>query len=302
MGVGKSSFEEKISKETDMLSKEIAKKAGQTFDPRRLIMCGVSNVICAVVFGKHYSYDDPEFRQQLDDAERHIKLVGAGGAQAFIKVLQHLPTKTNRELLKNAAKMDQFIQKHLDEHRAKFDPSNIQDFTDVYLEEIRLQKENEDALYLQDIYVLGALNNVFGAGVETTSTTLRWAFLYMITHPETQKRVQDEIDSVIGRDRLPRLSDRNSLPFTMATILEIQRSASILFLGFPHMAACDTTLSGYDISEGAMIISNLWAIHHDPDFWEEPERFNPERFLSEDGRVDPHEEHLIPFSIGKWVI
>ncbi|XP_072045919.1 cytochrome P450 2J5-like [Amphiura filiformis] len=299
MGVGKSSFEDQISRETGVLITELSKKTGQVFDPRKLIVNAVSNVICSVVFGKQYSYDDPEFRKLLEIAERHIQLVGAGGAQAFVKVLQYLPTKTNRELIKNADRMEQFVQKHIDEHRSQFDPDDIRDYTDVYLEEIRLHKERGEVLHLKEDNVRGAVNNVFGAGVETTSTTLRWAFLYMITHPEIQKRIQDEIDSVIGRNRLPRLSDRNNLPFTMATISEIQRHASILFLGFPHSAARDTKLCGYDVSEGAMIISNLWAIHHDPDFWQDPETFNPDRFIDSDGNVQQHEEHLIPFSIGR---
>ncbi len=300
MGVGKSSFEDQISRETSVLIKELSRKAGQVFDPRKLITNAVSNVICSVVFGKQYSYDDPEFRELLGIAERHIRLAGAGGAQAFVKALQYLPTKTNRELIKNADRMEAFTQKQIDEHRAKFDPDNVRDYTDVYLQEIRLHKERGEVLHLKEENVFGAVNNVFGAGVETTSTTLRWAFLYMITHPEIQRRIQNEIDSVIGQDRMPRLSDRTNLPYTMATILEIQRHASILFLGFPHSAATDTTLCGYDIPEGAMIISNLWALHHDPDFWDDPEKFNPERFMDEDGNVVHHEEHLIPFSIGKF--
>lgn len=301
MGVGKSSFEDQISSETNLLMMELANENGRPFDPRKLITNSVSNVICSVVFGKHYSYDDAEFLELLAIAERHIRLVGAGGAQAFIKCLQYLPTKANRELIKNADRMENFVQKQIDEHVAKFDTENIRDYTDVYLQEMKLHEERGEVLHLKAENVRGAVNNVFGAGVETTSTTLRWAFLYMIAHPDLQRRVQDELDAVIGRDRLPRLSDRLNLPFTMATILEIQRHASILFLGFPHLAECDTTLCGYDIQEGAMIISNLWAVHHDPRFWSEPERFIPERFLDDNGAVQQHEEHMIPFSIGRRV-
>ena len=301
MGVGKSSFEDQISSETNLLMMELANENGRPFDPRKLITNSVSNVICSVVFGKHYSYDDAEFLELLAIAERHIRLVGAGGAQAFIKCLQYLPTKANRELIKNADRMENFVQKQIDEHVAKFDTENIRDYTDVYLQEMKLHEERGEVLHLKAENVRGAVNNVFGAGVETTSTTLRWAFLYMIAHPDLQRRVQDELDAVIGRDRLPRLSDRLNLPFTMATILEIQRHASILFLGFPHLAECDTTLCGYDIQEGAMIISNLWAVHHDPRFWSEPERFIPERFLDDNGAVQQHEEHMIPFSIGTYL-
>ncbi|XP_072044784.1 cytochrome P450 2U1-like [Amphiura filiformis] len=118
----------------------------------------------------------------------------------------------------------------------------------------------------------------------------------MIAYPDIQSRVQYEIDSVVGRNSLPRVNDK--LPFTEATIMEVQRIASTVPMGVPHAAAADTTLRGYFIPKGTMILSNLWAIHHDQDTWDEPEKFKPERFLDSKGDVCYRNEY-VPFSTGR---
>ncbi|XP_072030709.1 cytochrome P450 2U1-like [Amphiura filiformis] len=157
--------------------------------------------------------------------------------------------------------------------------------------------ENESSVAsLSEENLIHTVMQLFVAGSETTVTTLRWCFLHMIAYPDIQSRVQDEIDSVVGRNSLPRVSDK--LPFTKATIMEVQRIASIVPMGVPHVAATDTTLRGYFIPKGTMIISNLWAIHHNQDTWDEPEKFKPERFLDSNGDLC-HQNEYIPFSIGR---
>ncbi|XP_072022819.1 cytochrome P450 2U1-like, partial [Amphiura filiformis] len=115
-----------------------------------------------------------------------------------------------------------------------------------------------------------------------------------------QHRIHQEIDLVVGRNRLPRLADKTELAFTSATLLEVQRLASIAPLGVPHFCGEGTTIGPYTIPKGSIVLPNLWAIHHDPDLWVNPDEFNPERFLDEDGELQEKEE-LIPFSIGRRV-
>ena len=121
----------------------------------------------------------------------------------------------------------------------------------------------------------------------------------MITYPDIQRKIRREMYDIIGRDRLPRLSDQSTLPYTSAALLEIQRMASVTPLGVLHSAAQDTKLNGYDIPQGSILISNLWAVHHDPEVWEEPFEFKPSRFLDDNGDLQ-HKPELIPFSIGTY--
>ncbi|KAK2152707.1 hypothetical protein LSH36_321g07104 [Paralvinella palmiformis] len=140
------------------------------------------------------------------------------------------------------------------------------------------------------------IGDLFGVGTETTTTTLTWAILYMSLNCESQDRCQVELDGVIGEDLVPRMYHRALLPFTEACLLEIQRLGDIVPLGVPHAVTDDVHFRGYFIPKGTMILANMYGLHADPDLWSEPETFNPDRFLSDDGKI-VNKEQLMPFSI-----
>ncbi|XP_054135950.1 cytochrome P450 2D14-like isoform X2 [Melozone crissalis] len=140
--------------------------------------------------------------------------------------------------------------------------------------------------------------DLFTAGSETTSTTLRWALLYMLLHPEIQSKVQAEIDRVIGRERPPSMTDQASMPYTNAVIHEVQRCGDIVPVGIPHMTYRDTELQGFFIPKGTTIITNLSSVLKDETVWEKPNEFYPEHFLDAKGQfVKP--EAFLPFSAGR---
>lgn len=116
----------------------------------------------------------------------------------------------------------------------------------------------------------------------------------------TTEKVQGEIDAVIGRDRVPSLTDKGCLPFTEATIMEVQRMTVVVPLAIPHMASETTVFRGYTIPKGTVVIPNLWSVHRDPSVWDTPDDFNPSRFLDEQGKL-MRKEYFIPFGIGRRV-
>ena len=119
----------------------------------------------------------------------------------------------------------------------------------------------------------------------------------MTLNPDIQSKVQAEIDEVIGKDDFPSMSHRTKMPYTEACLAEIQRLGDIVPFGVPHSTTEDITFRGFFIPSGTMILPNMNSIHMDPDLWEEPERFDPGRFLDDDEHFVKREE-LIPFSIG----
>ncbi|XP_038189414.1 cytochrome P450 2J2-like isoform X2 [Arvicola amphibius] len=139
--------------------------------------------------------------------------------------------------------------------------------------------------------------DLFLAGTETTSTTLRWALLYMALYPEVQEKVQAEIDRVIGQEKQPSLTDRDSMPYTNAVIHEVQRMGNVVPLNVPRKVTVDTMLAGFHLPKGSMLHTNLTALHMDPNEWATPDVFNPEHFL-ENGEFKKRESFL-PFSMGK---
>ncbi|KAF5330223.1 hypothetical protein D9611_010590 [Ephemerocybe angulata] len=126
----------------------------------------------------------------------------------------------------------------------------------------------------------------YAAGADTTVSSAVGLVHILATHPEVQKKAQQEIDSVTGGKRLPLMSDRDNLPYVSALIKELGRWYTVVPLGLAHVAAEDAEYDGYYIPKGTFVMTNAWSILHDPEVYENPMEFKPERFLK-DGQIDP---------------
>ena len=103
---------------------------------------------------------------------------------------------------------------------------------------------------------------------------------------------------VIGQNRDPQLSDRDEMPYTNAVLDESLRIVSFVFLSAPHFATTDVEIGEYVIPKGATVLPSLMHVMLDPDHFPNPHKFNPDRFIDEQGRFK-HHERVIPFGIGK---
>ncbi|KAF7331084.1 O-methylsterigmatocystin oxidoreductase [Mycena venus] len=130
-----------------------------------------------------------------------------------------------------------------------------------------------------------AVSSMYGAGTETTSATVQTFVLAMALYPNVQKRAQDEIDTVVGLDRMPVIADMPQLPFIQALIKETLRWHPPVPLSIPHRTTQDDIYEGFFIPKDTIVFPNIWAITRDTS---NPEEFNPDRFLLEsDKPVDP---------------
>ncbi|KAF3086190.1 hypothetical protein TWF569_003568 [Orbilia oligospora] len=143
-----------------------------------------------------------------------------------------------------------------------------------------LNPEHEDAI----IY---SAANLYGGGADTTAIGMTSFTLAMILYPEVQRKAQEEIDRVVGSDRLPGFEDRERLPYINAIIKEILRWWVVGPLAFIHVADEDIEYNGYLIPKGSYIVPNIWWILHDPEVYANPDKFDPERFLSPRNEPDP---------------
>ncbi|KAJ3506015.1 hypothetical protein NMY22_g17383 [Coprinellus aureogranulatus] len=126
----------------------------------------------------------------------------------------------------------------------------------------------------------------YSAGADTMVGSLTALFLALAMNPEAQRKAQAEIDSVVGLGRLPSLDDRESLPYVSAVVKEVERWHTVAPLGFTHVTARDDEYNGYFIPKGTYVLTNTWAILHDPSIYKNPLEFNPDRFIN-DGKLDP---------------
>ncbi|MGH0165015.1 UNVERIFIED_CONTAM: hypothetical protein FKN15_074488 [Acipenser sinensis] len=117
---------------------------------------------------------------------------------------------------------------------------------------------------------------------------------------EIEKKVQAEIDSVIGQARQPSMEDKPNMPYTDAVIHEVQRMGNVAPLSLPHMTTEDTTLGGYFIPKGTEVIPNLTSVLFDKNEWQTPDTFNPGHFLDAEGQF-VRRDAFLPFSAGKRV-
>ncbi|KDQ58240.1 hypothetical protein JAAARDRAFT_155938 [Jaapia argillacea MUCL 33604] len=122
---------------------------------------------------------------------------------------------------------------------------------------------------------------MYGAGAGTTLLAVKAFLLAMLLYPEEQKRIQEELDSVIGSERLPTFKDMESLPYLHNSVLESLRWKPVTPVGAPHSLAQDDVYKGWFIPKDTVVMGNVWAIFHDEKMYPDPDRFWPERW---DGR------------------
>ncbi|XP_069336176.1 cytochrome P450 2J2 [Eulemur rufifrons] len=297
-GLGKKSLEERIQEEACHLIEAIKEENGQPFDPHFKINNAVSNIICSITFGKRFEYQDDQFQELLRLLDEATYIEASMACQLysiFPRIMKFVPG-SHQTVFRNWEKLKLFVSRIIEKHKRDWNPDETRDFIDAYLKEMAKNAGNATSSFHEENLIWSTLD-LFFAGTETTSTTLRWGLLYLAFYPEIQEKVHAEIDRVIGQGQQPSLAARESMPYTNAVIHEVQRMGNIIPVNVPREVTVDTTLAGYHLPKGTMILTNLTALHRDPTEWDTPDTFNPEHFL-DNGQFKKREAFL-PFSIGK---
>uniref|UniRef100_A0A8C2MGC7 Cytochrome P450 n=1 Tax=Cricetulus griseus TaxID=10029 RepID=A0A8C2MGC7_CRIGR len=300
-GMGKQNVEEWIKEEARCLVEELRKSQGAPLDPTFLFQCITANIICSIVFGERFDYKDRQFLRLLDLFYRTFSLISSFSSQVFelfSGFLKYFPG-AHKQIFINVQEVLEYIGHSVEKHRATLDPSNPRDFIDTYLLRMEKEKSNPHTEFHHQNLMITVLS-LFFAGTETSSTTLRYGFLLLLKYPHVAEKVQKEIDQVIGSHRLPTLDDRTKMPYTEAVIHEIQRFADLIPIGVPHKVTKDTLFRGYLLPKNTEVYPILSSALHDPQYFEQPDTFNPDRFLDANGALKKNEAFM-PFSVGKRI-
>uniref|UniRef100_A0A3B1KB66 Cytochrome P450, family 17, subfamily A, polypeptide 2 n=1 Tax=Astyanax mexicanus TaxID=7994 RepID=A0A3B1KB66_ASTMX len=296
-GEGSSKLQNIVLDAAESLCSDLQACRGQHVDLCPMLMRAVTNVVCRLVFNSSYRPHDPELQQVMDYNDGIVQTIARGGLVDIFPWLQIFPNKDLAKLRECVSIRDKLLTKKLEEHKLTYTPGEPRDLLDALLIGQSGSAGEDD---ITDDHVLMTAAEAFGAGVETTSTTLLWTIAFLLHHPQVQDRLHAELDEQVGRDRPPALSDRSNLPFLDSALCEVMRIRPVSPILIPHVAMQDTSLGGHAVPKGTRVLVNMWAIHHDPKHWEEPDQFRPDRFLDATGKkIAP--PSFLPFGAGPRV-
>nr|DAA05332.1 TPA_exp: cytochrome P450 CYP2C44 [Mus musculus] len=298
-GMGKRSLEERVQEEARCLVEELHKTEAQPFDPTFILACAPCNVICSILFNERFPYNDKTFLNLMDLLNKNFYQLNSIWIKMYNlwpTIMKYIPGK-HREFSKRLGGVKNFILEKVKEHQESLDPANPRDYIDCFLSKIEEEKHNlKSDFNLENLAICGS--NLFTAGTETTSTTLRFGLLLLVKHPEVQAKVHEELDRVIGRHQPPSMKDKMKLPYTDAVLHEIQRYITLLPSSLPHAVVQDTKFRHYVIPKGTAVFPFLSSILLDQKEFPNPEKFDPGHFLDKNGCFKKT-DYFVPFSLGK---
>jgi len=299
-GVGKTATQTIINDEIAKLVEELRMENGKTVNLKFRTNLAVVNTLWQILNGEKSDTKNPEMMDVFRTTAEFIQENSMTGPIMILPWLRHLPFfKTQFQRARSSPQtMRKFTSESVKRHIETYDETHQRDFIDCYLKKMAETTDQSSSFHGKhgEGNIQRTLMDIFGAGSETTSAILTFAFNYLTRFPEMQNKVQEEIDQVIG-SRTPELVDRASMPYTDAVIHEVLRHSCIVYTT-PHATTEDVEFHGYTIPKGTSVFANTSHIMNDPKHWDKPEDFNPDRFLDAEGNFKKN-DRCIPFLVGK---
>ncbi|KAF8989158.1 cytochrome P450 [Cyathus striatus] len=249
-------------------------------------------LVIKIVYGMDLADNDP----YLDITEKALISATSCGAAGgtpidFIPLLRYLPSwfpgtyyafkaRSFRTAIRKMHEYPfEFVQRQMKEGTAQ--PS----FLSFHLDQLHGVIPDEE--HVEDLQ--GSAGAMFSGGADTTAAAISLFIFAMVLFPDVQEKAQQEIDDVVGKDRLPEMGDRASLPYIDAVLHEVLRWNTVLPNGIPHRSTEDDIYNGMYIPKGTVVIANAYAILRDETIYSDPDSFNPSRYLPKpEGKAEPY--------------
>lgn len=267
-----------------IISREAEKLTAQLLDQKgpcnlwMMLESTMLRIMLYIVNGKMYPSNDENFQEIWRTFNMRADEMFKRWPNSCAPVLNSLRQRNSLEFLERTKLQFEYQRDIVNRHKDCFNPDIVSDIVDhglVMLERYddmgQLDQDELDSLFVE----------LCGSGYRQMTATLLWLILYISEFPEVQNKVFEELVSVVGKERLPQLSDQPYLPYTCAVLLETQRLATVMPFMYPHSTTENTSFMGYQIPKDTVMLFNLWSLHHDPKHWKHPMKFDPERFLKD---------------------
>ncbi|KAJ8748046.1 hypothetical protein K2173_001006 [Erythroxylum novogranatense] len=266
----------------------------------KLLGLYANDVICRVVLGKNFSeageYDRHGFHDMLHN---FLTLLGGFSLGDYFPSLGYVQNLTSMKskLQTTFEPFDQFFDEVISEHLYSATKSEEQkDLVDILLD---IQKSGSSEMPLNMNNIKPIMLDAFAGGTDTTFVTLDWAMTELIMHPSIMRKAQAELSTVVGEKRKVEDSDLQHLHFMKAILKETFRLHPAGPLLIPRESMEDSVIDGYNIPAKTRVYLNVWAIGRDPKIWENPETFEPERFMGSSIDFTGRNFELLPFGAGR---
>ncbi|KAL8499150.1 hypothetical protein ACS0TY_022215 [Phlomoides rotata] len=293
----------------DEISRMVTKILGfassnQALNLSEIAMTLGSTMICRIAFGKRYDEDGFElkrFEKILHEAQAMMAAFFVSDYFPSFGWVDKLSGLSNR-LDENFKSLDTFYQELIDEHldrkRARSKKEEGEDILDIL---IQLKEEKACSFDLNWDHIKALLMNIFVAATDTSAASTVWTMTALMKTPKVMKKVQTEIRNLIGKKGKVDEDDLPNLSYLKAVICETLRLYPPAPLLVPRETMERCTLEGYEIQARTLVHVNAWAIARDPEYWENPDEFLPERFLNSNIDIKGQDFGVLPFGSGRRI-
>ncbi|KAK9682748.1 hypothetical protein RND81_10G094000 [Saponaria officinalis] len=260
------------------------------------------NNITRLTLGKRFENEEGimdeqglKFKSILEDG---LKLDNFRGVMDQVSWLQWVMSFGIKSSTKRTSVRDSLIKQIMVEHRLNLQKSGEEAGNQHFVDALVTLQEKYN---LNDDIIVGLLWDMIVMGIDTIAASVEWALAELIKTSRLQKKAQDELDRVIGPDRVMTEWDYSNLPYLRCIVKETLRLHPPTPFLIPHKAHTHVKIGPYDIPKGSTVLVNGRAISRDPSIWKSPLEFRPERFMEEDVDLKGHDFRLLPFGSGRRV-
>ncbi|KAL8217241.1 hypothetical protein R6Q57_024078 [Mikania cordata] len=270
--------------------KNVFSQIGSRINITEISFLTEANVLTSMVWGNTSSEEgeDGLLEAELQEISENVnEIFGRANLSDFFTIFKWFDFQgVKRDMKKQLQKFDQIMDRIIEDriestsdtlHNGIGDHGGKKDFLQILLD----LKNKEDAKPLNMTQIKALILDIMTAGTETTSTLIEWAGAEIMRNQNVMKRVQNELDEVVGLNNMVEESHLSKLKYLDAVIKETHRLHLVVPFMIPRSPSKACVVGGYTIPEGSTVLLNAWAIHRDPNYWDNPLEFNPDRFLTD---------------------
>ncbi|XP_065855336.1 cytochrome P450 76A2-like [Euphorbia lathyris] len=273
-----------------------------------LVLLMSLNLIGNLAFSKDVM--DLESKECSEFMKSVLVLLNSTGDADIVDFIPWLKWVMNKRGVEKRRKMERnvgkamelasvFVKERIEEKKKKMIENRSKDFLDVLIEFEGNGKDEPD--HISEHNMKCFILEMYIAATENVSSTVEWAMTELLRNPEAMRKVKAELTSIMGPNMKVEENDINNLPYFQAIIKETLRLHTPGPLLLPRKARQDTKFMGYDIPENTQVFINVWAIARDPQVWDDPLSFKPERFMDSNVDFKGHHFELLPFGAGRRI-